>query len=55
MPVFHALMFALEMSFAEIIDEGPTFLPMETLKNRPSGPTIGGFMVGGDLGVNPKI
>ena len=37
----HALMFALEMSFAEIIVEGPPFHPEDTLKNRPSGPTIG--------------
>jgi hypothetical protein len=37
----HALMFALEMSFAEIIVEGPTFHSLETLKNRHSGPTIG--------------
>uniref|UniRef100_A0A2N9G4A9 RNase H type-1 domain-containing protein n=1 Tax=Fagus sylvatica TaxID=28930 RepID=A0A2N9G4A9_FAGSY len=37
----HALMFALEMSFAEIIVEGPPFHPVDTLKNRPSGPTIG--------------
>ena len=37
----HALMFALEMSFAEIIVEGPTFHPLEALKNRPSGPIIG--------------
>ena len=36
-----ALMFALEMSFAEIIVEGPPFHPVDTLKNRPSGPTIG--------------
>ena len=33
----HALMFALEMSFAEIIVEGPSFHPMDTLKNRPLG------------------
>jgi hypothetical protein len=32
---------SLEMSFAEIIVEGPPFHPVETLKNRPSGPTIG--------------
>ena len=37
----HALMFALEMSFAEIIIEGPSFHPVDTLKNRPSRPTIG--------------
>ena len=37
----HALMFALEMSFAEIIVERPSFHPVDTLKNRPSGPTIG--------------
>ena len=37
----HALMFALEMSFAEIIVEGPPFHPVDTLKNRSSGPTIG--------------
>ena len=34
-------MFALEMSFAEIIVEGPSFHPVDTLKDRPSGPTIG--------------
>ncbi len=37
----HALMFALEMSFAEIIVEGPSFHPMDTLKNRPSGLWVG--------------
>ena len=37
----HALMFALEMSFAKIIVEGPSFHPVYTLKNRPSGSTIG--------------
>jgi hypothetical protein len=36
-----ALMFALEMSFAEIIIEGPPFHPVDTLKIRPSGPIIG--------------
>ena len=41
MPVFKHLCLHWKMSFAEIIVEGPTFQPLETLKNRSSGPTIG--------------